>query len=257
VEQLVRDEGVDGALHRLRERGIYLTVDEFKGGSRFAGEPLPFRQSRTRSEFTGLLPRGGTERRQSQRGDSGPFTTWTSCAGAAWISVSSSSAWRVGVDQGRLGDSRRGARFRLLKMASFGAAPAMWFSQVDPASAGLPPIFRWSERAMRWGAGSPAYRSPASLCTALRSDTHRAVVEGNARCGATPHVNTFSSSAVRAARCAIDANIDLTGAQFLAMGSRSRAPSRGRTTVRRHGSPLQQHRVGPIAYALSAAGRRG
>jgi hypothetical protein len=44
-----------------------------------------------------------------------------------------------------------GARFRLLKFSSFGTPPVRWFSQVDPAAPGVDPIFRWSERAMRWG----------------------------------------------------------------------------------------------------------
>ena len=151
MEKLVRQEGVEGALKVLYRKGVYLTVDEFKGrcpvvrgstrlrvhpllfqnpnltsqlriqtsGSRSPGTPIPvdfaFIRSRSVNALLGLIARGGVE----------------------WLHA----VW--GIPGGS-------AIVHLLEFSGFGAHPVRWFSHVDPASPGLPARYRWSARGLRW-----------------------------------------------------------------------------------------------------------
>ena len=220
LERLVTKEGVEGTLRTLHRHGVYLTVDEFKGrrpatrgnatvvvnpdllrnplaafhvparsgGSRSSGTPvlidLAFIRGCGVNTCLALEARGGTE----------------------WLKAT----WET---------PGAGARFRLLKFSSFGAPPVRWFSQVDPAAPGLNPIFRWSECAMRWGSILAGVPLPRPLHIPLSNPCAIAQWMAEAlRAGGTPYLFTFPSSAVCLCQAAIDAEIDLRGAQFTLAG---------------------------------------
>jgi hypothetical protein len=220
VERLVRDDGVEGALGALYQAGVYLTVDEFKGrrpvrrgsavitlepgrlydraavphielrssGSRGGGTPAPidftYIEERTVNTCLALHARGG----------------------AAW----SHAVWGV-----------PGSLFmvNLLELAGFGSRPVRWFSQVDPASPGLHSRYRWSTHVMRWGSlvgGVPLPR-PEHVSLEAPLPIVRWVASVR-RTGGTPHLLTYSSSAVRVCLAATRAGIDIGGTQFSLTG---------------------------------------
>jgi hypothetical protein len=213
LTRLVNREGVEGALSTLHRQGVYLTVEEFKGrrpvvrgaatwqidpvgfvnpslpghlpgnssGSRGAPMPVPMNLATVRDDAVDRLlifqDLGGLDWRQAHWGIPGGF-----------------------------------ALAYLLECAAFGARSTAWFSQVDPATPGLHPRYRWSARAM-WLGGRlagvpqpvPRYAptdDPSSLLEWIR-ETRRA--------GETPHVFTYASSAVRLCQRAASAGVDLGG----------------------------------------------
>jgi hypothetical protein len=112
-----------------------------------------------------------------------------------------------------------GARFRLLKLASFGEPPVRWFSQVDPAAPGLDPVFRLSERALRAGSRLAGVALPAPEHAPV-GDPAAAVrwLQEELAAGGTPFLFTFPSSAIGLCRAALEAAVDLTGAQLTLAG---------------------------------------
>ena len=256
LESLVRSEGIEGALVVLWQRGVYLTVSEFKGresakrGSATievspdllrnpaAAFHIPVRTGGSRSGGTPVLMD-----LEFLRGCGiNSYLTLDTRGGAEW----SKATWET---------PGAGARFRLLKFASFGKPPVRWFSQVDPAAPGLDSVIRWSERYMRWGsraAGVPLpgpqhvpLNAPLPIAHWIREELHA---------GRVPHVFTFPSSALRLCQSAFEAGIDLAGAQFTVGGepitdARLATINRsGATAVPRYGSIES----GPIAYGCLA-----
>jgi hypothetical protein len=219
LEACVRREGLEGALGTLLDAGVYLTLDELKGrrpvirgaltlavdparlanplarrdlpvhsgGSRSAGTPLSWDLAfvRERSATLRLVyaARGGTRWR---------FANW--------------------------GVPGSGAIVHALDTAGFGMPPARWFSQVDPGARQLQPRYRWSPRLLRWGGRLAGCRFPAPEHAPLDAPGPvlgwlRDVLDR----GETPHLLSYTTSAVRLAEAAAAAGVDLTGAE-LTMG---------------------------------------
>ncbi|MCP5109202.1 MAG: hypothetical protein GY953_00035 [bacterium] len=114
---------------------------------------------------------------------------------------------------------RAGARFRLVKYATFGDPPAAWFTQIHPADPALSPVVRWNTRAIHW-AGALAGRPFPKPVYAPVSDPAPVAhwLSWVLRDGGTPHVFTFPGSAVRLCRTARQDNIDIAGAHFTLSG---------------------------------------
>jgi len=220
LERLVAREGVEGSLHTLFQRGVYLTVDESKGrrpvvrgSATLAVNPVLLRNPC--SAFHTPVQSGGS------RGTATPVPI-----DLAWLrdcAVYMRLIYRARGDIGWLhavwGVPGGAAMLVTLLYSRMGAPPVRWFSQVDPAAPGLHPRYRWSARGMRWGsllAGVPLPRPQhVPLTNPLRVAHWMA---GILRAGGTPHLYTFASSAVRLCRAALDAGVDLRGAQ-LTLGS--------------------------------------
>ena len=246
---LVTRDGLEGALRVLYRRGVYLTVEEFKGlrpvvrgsasvevdparcrnplitphvavqsgGSRgvrtFIPVPLEFVRDRAVNKCLALNARGG------------PWHL------AHW-------------------DVPGGGLTAVLSSCLAGTVPERWFSPVDPYDSGLHPRYRWSARAARWGsllAGRP-----------LPMPRHVPVVDPlpiaqwmNAvlRMGASPLLIGYSSAVVRLCRAARAAGLDLAGAQFAVDGE---PLTRARLDV------IRQTGAEAIpTYATSETGRMG
>ncbi|MBC7789275.1 MAG: hypothetical protein H7Z74_04980 [Anaerolineae bacterium] len=252
LERLVNEEGVEGALHSLFRKGVYLTVNEFKGrrpatrGSAtvevspellrnpLAAFHIPARSGGSRSAGTPVLIDlafvKGCGINSNLALDARGGSTWLK---ATWETPGA------------------GARFRLLKYGSFGQPPVRWFSQVDPGAPGLDPIFRWSSIAMRLGSRLAGVPLPIAQYVPLNDPLPIAHwMTEVVHAGETPHVFTFPSSAVSLCQAASDAGIDLTGAQFTLAGeptteARLRTIRQtGAVVVARYGSM----ECGPIGY---------
>lgn len=256
LEKSVKKEGIEAALQMLYRQGVYLTVDEFKGrqptirGSTtisvshellrnpLAAFHLPARSSGSRSSGTPVLI-------------DLKFVKGCGVNTSLFLEARGGSRWHKATWE----TPGAGARFRLLKFSSFGNPPIRWFSQVDPAAPGLDSIFRWSERAMRWGsrlAGVPLPR-PSYVSLGDPLPIARWMTEV-LRSGDTPHLFTFPSSAVRLCLAASENGIELRDAQFLLAGepitkARLDVIRRvGAKAVPRYGSM----ECGPIGYGCLA-----
>jgi hypothetical protein len=216
LDALVRREGIEGALGRLLAAGAYLTVEEFKGRR--------------------PVVRGSTRLQIGPAALSNPLASrhllgQSSGSRGARTPVPNSLEWihERGVDTRLALEARGGAGWQhaiwmvpgstavtmILRYARFGLGPARWFAQVDPRSPSLHPRYRWSGRLLRWTsvlAGVPVPRPEH-----VPLDDPTAIVEwmrGVLRGGATPHLDTFASAAVRVCLAAEARGLDLAGAQF-------------------------------------------
>ncbi len=256
LERLVSQDGVEGALRILYRHGVYLTVDEFKGrrpvargGTRMAVDPdqlrnprsafhVPARSGGSRSPGTPVLLDLAFVRECAVDA----LLALDARGGSDWLNAD----WEV---------PGGGALFRLLKFASFGALPLRWFSQIDPASPGLHPRYRWSARVLRAGSALAGVPLPRPLHVSLDDPLSIAQWMGEVlQAGGTPHLFTFASSAVRLCQAARHAGLHLLGAQ-LTLAGEPITPAR-LAEIRRAGAEATPRygtiECGPIGYGCLA-----
>lgn len=256
LERLVREDDVEGALRRLLDLGVYLTVDESKGRQPIVRGTLTLwavPASLTNPLVTGHAPVSSSGSRGTGTTvlmelacirDHGVNTALALAAyqGTGWVKA----VW--GVPGGA-------ALYRILKLSSFGHRVARWFTQVDPAAEGLHPRYRWSHRLVRWASLTTGAPLPgpehAPLDEPLPVARWMAAV---VREGGTPWIRTLPSSAVRACQAAVDARIDLTGARFTVSGEPVSAAKI--QAIRRSGAAVTPRygsmETGPIGYGCLA-----
>jgi hypothetical protein len=220
LEALVRADGLDEALLELYRRGVYLTVEEFKGrrdavrgsaavsvepsllrnpstavhivsqtsGSRGASSLVPLDLRHVRERTVGLAlafdARGGSD---------WSYALWGSLGGASIVNV--------------------------LQFAGIGHPPAGWFSQVDPKGGSVELRARVAIRALRT-AGAVA-RVPLPRPKYIGSDDPRPLVawlRSEVAAGRTPHLYTYTSPAIRLTMAAQEAGVDLEGVQMMITG---------------------------------------
>jgi hypothetical protein len=100
-----------------------------------------------------------------------------------------------------------------------GIVPARWFSQVDPAAAGLHARYVWSARALAWGGRLAGRRLPSpEFVPPERAVRIARWMQTLLQRGQTPQLHTFSSSAVLLCRAAEAAGLDLAGAEVTLIG---------------------------------------
>lgn len=252
LEELVRREGLEGALAVLLDKGVHLKVGEFKGrqpvkrpGLTMEIGPESVRNPRT--EFH--IPVKSSGSRSSGTPVLIDLAYVAECAvnchlmflargGEAWVKAD----WEV---------PGGGALFRLLKFSRFGKRPERWFSQLDPSAPGLHPRYAWSAKALRLG--SLLAGAPLPKLEYVPLDDPMPIVRwmaGRLGKGKTPCLFTFPSSAVRVARAALDAGVALDGAAFLISGEPITEARIG--IIRRAGGrPLPRYgtiECGPIGY---------
>ncbi len=216
LERLVRQEGLEGALCRLYQAGVYLTIEEFKGrrpvvrgSDRFHVNPRSLRNPR--ATVHAFVRSGGS------RGVALPvpldlrFLREHSTNLCLVIHARNGAGWQKAhwtVPGG-------GALNMILTYAGFGPLPAAWFSQLDPDAPAIPVRYRWSARlvcAISRLVGNPIPRpqhvplsDPAPILRWMGETLRR---------GEVPWLQTFTSSAVRICQAAVAAGIDLRGAKF-------------------------------------------
>jgi hypothetical protein len=219
LERLVRADGVEGALRVLLEQGVRVSVEEYKGRRPIVRGSLSF--SVTPDAFAN--PRAGRHLPVQSSGSRGARTTTlmdlslirdhglnTCLALDAW----GGGAWVKGVYEMPGG----GAIYRLLKLSSFGAPAARWFTPIDPSGPEFA-RYRWSAHLLRVAgrlAGRPLPRGQlAPLDDPLPLARWMATV---VRAGGTPWVRTLPSLAVRVCQAAVEHGVELAGAKFTVSG---------------------------------------
>jgi hypothetical protein len=251
VERLARLEGVEGALRELYRRGVYLTVDEFKG-----------RKPTVRGSTTVAVSPGELANPHC----SFHVVSQTSGSRGGRIPVQIDLAFirDRGVHHAVVTEARGGqdwvhaiwavpggmAIAHLLEFSAFGARPARWFSQVDPELPGLHPIHRWSAQALRVGSLLAGRPLPGPRYVPLDDPLPVAHWLGQVlRSGRTPHLITFPTTAIRMCQAAEEAGIDLRGARFL-VGSEPFTTARRDILVRVGGEVVSR-------YASTESGTMG
>jgi hypothetical protein len=252
LRALVARDGLEGALRLLFHEGIYLTVEEFKGRKPVVRGSLRIEPA-TDSFRNPLAAFHVAARSGGSRSASAPFLIdlayVRACAVACAVYLDAHGGW--GWRNATWETPGAGSRFRLLKFSCFGSGPAAWFTQVDPSLRNLDPVFRWSERAMRWGARLGARGMPRAVVATPEEPlpvarwARRLLAEGE-----TPHLLGPPSSVVRLASAALEAGIDLKGMRATLGGEPITAArlrtigSSGVTARARYGSI----ETGPVAY---------
>jgi hypothetical protein len=216
LERLVQREGIEGTLQVLLERGVYLTVDEFKG-----------RRPAVRGGAT--LPINLEDLRNPTSADHLLFHTSGSRGAPSPVPIDLADLRDNAVNTRLVLEARGGARWhvahwgvpgsaamaRILEFSVCGAPAIRWYSQVDPSAPGVHPRYRWSVRAMRLA--SRLAGVPLPLPVHVSHAAPLPIAEWLAavlRAGRTPLLHTFPSSAVRLCRAAMEAGVDVRGAQF-------------------------------------------
>ncbi len=219
LEHAVSRDGVEGTLRLLFRQGVYLSVSEYKGRQPVQRGPavVEFDPKRLRNpDSTCHVPAqtGGSRSRRMPVPFDLTFLRESAASVMLWLhargAVDSVKAhWQV---------PGSGSMARLLEYATF-SPPVRWFSPIDTSATGLPPLFRWSTAAFRWG--SRLAQMPLPSAEYVPFDDPMPIVlwlAGVLRAGAIPHMHTWPSSAVRLAQVAATAGVDLTGSQFTVAG---------------------------------------
>jgi hypothetical protein len=220
LEKLVGQEGVEGALQVLYRRGVYLTVDEFKGrrpvlrgSATLAIDPTRLRNPDSAFHLLGQSS-GSRGTRTVVPVDLAAIRDWA-INYRLFLDAYGATNWRHAVWAVPGGTTM----IILLLNAIVGAPPVRWFTQIDPAAPRLHPRYPWSDRALRWGSTLARVPLPGPVHVPLDDPLPIACWMAEVlRCNGTPRLSTFASSAVRLCQAAAEAGIDLHGAQFTMFG---------------------------------------
>jgi hypothetical protein len=252
LERSVTQDGLEHTLGLLFRNGVYLSVDEFKGrrDAVRAAERIEAGPSLLRNPLSAFHV---SARSSGSRGAPTPvlidLAFVRDCAMNTLLLLDArGGARRVAIWEA----PGAGTTFRLLKYAVCGAAPERWFSQVSLSDRRLHQRYRWSARLMRWESALAGPRLPGPEYAPLHDPlpVARWIAE-TARGERTPHLFTLGSPAVMLCHRAVDAGIDLSGAEIILAGEpvtdvRLAAVRRsGATPIPRYGSI----ETGPIGYA--------
>jgi hypothetical protein len=213
LERTARSEGLEGALHTLLRRGVYLTGEEFKGrrpvvrgGATIAATPWLLRNPRSARRLLGYT--------SGSRGPRSQVPIALDYMNDRAVTKQVALAARGGTDwlQAYYGVPGAG----VLHALEYGALNfTRWFSPIDPFAADLDSRYRWSARLMRW-AGLLA-RVPLPRGEYVQPDRPLAVARWMAdmlRACRTPSLWAYTSIAVHVCQAAVEAGINLTGAQL-------------------------------------------
>jgi hypothetical protein len=219
-ERLVRQEGVEGGLKSLYRHGVYLTTNELKGRR----PTVRGSASLTVTPDTLRNPKASVHTHVQSGGSRGPRTA---------VGLDLDCLREEAVNLRLWFDARRANRWThalwgvpgsaairiLLRMCAADARPTHWFSQIDPEASDLHPRYRWSARIIRWGARAAGFQFPAYTHVPLEDPLPIARWMADVlRSGGVAHLQTYSSAAARLCQRAMEAGVDLRGAQFILAG---------------------------------------
>jgi hypothetical protein len=220
LERLVRQEGVEGTLSELFRRGVYLSVEEFKGrrpvirgSSRITVEPDRLRNPATAAHLEAQS--------SGSRGPRTPVLLDLAHVRERLVDISvyfdarGARGWRYAI----WGPSGAWSIVHLLTYRRIGARPVQWFSQVDLSGLGFRDRHRWAARLLRWGSTLTGVAQPGPLHVALDRPLLVALWLAKVlESGGTPHLHLYASAAVRLCRAALQVGLDLRGAELMLTG---------------------------------------
>jgi hypothetical protein len=219
LQRLVGREGVEGALRALYRAGVYLTVNEFKGRRPVVRgtTQIAVQTTRLRNPYAASGAFGATSASRGS-GTSVPidlaFLAERAVNTCLFLDARGANGWEHAI-----WEVPGSSMVTLLRYARCGTPPMHWFSQVDPDAPELHPRYRWSARAMCTFSHLIGVPLPSPRHVSL--DDPRPVIDwmvGTIRRGATPHLDTFVSPALRLCIAAHAAGIDLSGVQLTVTG---------------------------------------
>jgi len=220
LQNLVRTQGLEGALHRLHRHGVYLTVDEFKGRTAVIRKNLSFFAHPSQFQKEARLARLGIH--TSSGGTSEgliPVDVDYIRSRTANLRLDLEARGGRGWQHAVWGIPGGSALVHLLEYSGAGAHPVRWFSHVNPRGSGLASRYGWSARALRLAsllAGRPLPRlQPATVENPSPILSWIVDVLGK---GGTPHLLTYTSPAVRLCQEARRLGLDLSGLQLTLTG---------------------------------------
>ena len=233
LERLVREEGVEGALATLLRRGVFLTIDEFKGrrpvvrgSARVEVAPATLVNPSIRLLFVAHS--------SGSRGPRTPvpldlaFVRAHAVNRRLSLEARGALGWRHAV-----WGSPGGAEMSIvLRFAIAGTRLERWFTPPDSQRARMPLAYRLNALAMRAGGLLAGVRLPLPTPSA-----HLAIARWMAdtlRAGATPHLKTYASMAVQLCELAAASGIDVAGTRFTLTGE-PLTPARAESLAR-HGT---------------------
>jgi hypothetical protein len=219
LEKLVREDGVEATLRALLARGVYLTVDEFKGRRPAVRGTTTIRVVPDHLRNPLVMPEwrartGGSRGAGLDVGMSLAFHRDRAVNKALALDARGGLGWRHGVWL-----VPGVALFQILRFYACGIRSAASFSPIDPHASAVPALHRWSARVVRWvswTAGRPLLR-PVHAPPDDPAPILRWIVEAR-RAGVTPHLYAFPSPAVRLASAARAAGVGLDGLQLTLSG---------------------------------------
>ncbi len=220
AQQLVRLEGVEGALTTLFRQGVYLTGDEFKGRVPVVRGSLAF----TVDPSCFLNPSSivhGVSESSGSRGVSTPVPIDLAFIEDHAINTHLALNAHGGKDwvHAHCGVPGGTAVTNPLEFAKGGTPPERWFTPVHPANPGLHYRYRWGSRAIWMASRLAGVPMPGPTLAAL--DDLEPVVSWMSTVlarGQVPHLWTFASTAVLVCETAKKLGIDISGAHFTAGG---------------------------------------
>ena len=216
-------DGLEGTLAKLRDAGVYITLDELKRQTPI--QRNGFILEPAEADFDNpLLAGGGITGTTS--GSRGPalrvMYNWEFIAEEAEHElllythhgvIDAPLALWYPAPPGVAG------LHNALMMLKAGRAPARWFSQTDPRGSGVPTLHRWTVRGVRWSARLAGltlpvqeFADPARVDVVL--DWMLSALGERGMCV----LRTFVSSAVRLADRALERGADLSGAVIFTGG---------------------------------------
>ena len=220
LERLVKIGGPESALAALAGRGVYLTVDEFKGrrpvvrgSTHLLPDPRAFTNPLCAPDVPG--------RSSGSRGAATPVLVALDYIRDCGVDTRLTLDARGGGDwlKAYWGVPGASATVVVLRLSAFGAPVVRWFSQIDPWARGLDARYGWSVTGLRWG--SILAGRPIAAPEFVSVDDPRPIVRWMAdvrRSGRTPFLQTFPTSAVRLCQAALAAGADITGAKMIMGG---------------------------------------
>jgi hypothetical protein len=237
LESLVRRHGLTETLETLLRQGVYLTVDELKGRTPVVRSGTSI-EMRPESLHNPLVGADLLRYRSGSRGGQTPVPIGMDqlLDRSVNICLIYHARGGIGWQHGYWEVPGGAAMLHVLECHPFQGPPVRWFSQLDPATPGLHPRYRWSVRLTRWAAAAAGADLPRPRYVSLNDPLP--IIEwmlDELRHGETPHLKTYASSAARLGQVAYARGIDLTGAHFTVTGepvTEARLAAVGRTGAR-------------------------
>jgi hypothetical protein len=216
LRKLVEDEDVEGALKVLLQKGVYLSLAEFKG-----------RKPAVRG--TAVVQSGPDALRNPLTNPHFKARSSGSTGKAVPVTFDLDFIRDRAVNLRLFLESRGGLSWRhatwgvpgstdlvmLLELAAAGFRSLRWFSQVSPDAPGLHPKYRWSARLMRWPSRWAGRPLPAPEHVPLDDPGPivcwiRDVLDS----GRTPHLTTFVTPGIKVCQAAQVQGVDIAGTQM-------------------------------------------
>ncbi len=222
VESMVRADGLEPTLHKLREKGVYISYEEFKGRKEVVrgGEVFKFKESDFDNPFLSahIEARTGATRSAGTR-TMFDFAFLSAIAPMTVVVQSAHGLWESPVLIWFPILPASSGILYTLAYAKIGKPPLKWFSQVEEGTVKPPLRKRLATYYVVYAGRLFGSKLPKPEYVGL-SEAYRVAeyVSEVLKMGSGCVLLTYPSSAVRVCRAAREKGLDITGATFRVAG---------------------------------------